>query len=344
MNNIKKIGLSALAGSLVAVSAYAGEMAVTGGLTATYASKSGDTGTAADDHGRGFSTATDLTFTGNAELDNGWTVSGFVTQLATMGGISSSQMSIGMGSMGTLKINKVGGGAVNALDDKLPTAYEEASDNTGHDFIGEDIGSTNNGGAISYHFPELEYEGNTINIGLDYDPASGVGAGGPGSTQVKDVFGKGTGAAVQIGTAYGLSVYAGADVNERLVVSSTAGSITTDEFNGTAGAAYTYGPVTVGYQTWYNDAGAGTHYEADGTSIALVVNENLSVSYGNIDETKYQAGVRSLVNVETSMKAYNIAYSMGAISVSAHHAQVDNADFTTATSNDMTEIAVSFAF
>ena len=44
------------------------------------------------------------------------------------------------------------------------------------------------------------------------------------------------------------------------------------------------------------------------------------------------------------MKAYNVAYSMGAIAIKAHHGQTDNADFTTTTSNDMTEISVSFAF
>ena len=344
MNNFKKIGLSALAGSLVAVSAHAGELAVTGGLTATYASKAGDSGDTAADHGTGFSTATDITFTGSAELDNGWTVSGFITQVEAMGAVSSSQMTIGMGSMGSLKVNRAGGGAVNALDDKLPSAWEEASDNSAHDFVGEDIGSANDDGAISYHLPELEYEGNTINIGVDYDPASGVAAGGTGSTQLKSTFGAGMGVAVQVGTAYGLNAYAGVDTNERMVTSSTAGAITTDEFNGTAGAAYTYGPVTVGYQQWYNDAGAGTHYESDGMSIAFAVNENLSLSYANIEETKYQAGVRSLTNVEASMKAYNVAYSMGAIAIKAHHGQTDNADFSTTTSNDMTEISVSFAF
>ena len=345
MNNIKKIGLSALAGSLVAVSAHAGELSVTGGMTATYATKSGDSGTASDDHGRGFSTDTGITFTGSAELDNGFTVSGFVTQLEGMGAVSSSQMTIGMGSMGKLKINRVGGGAVNALDDKLPSAWEEASDNSAHDFVGEDIGSANDDGAISYHLPELEYAGNTINIGLDYDPASGVAAGGTGSTQVQSLIGTGTGVAVQIGTAYGLNAYAGVDTVERHNTSDVAGSITKDVFNGTAGAAYTYGPVTVGYQTWYNDAGLGTHYASDGTSIAFAVNENLSLSYASIEETKYATGVRAaLTNVEASMKAYNVAYSMGAIAIKAHHGKTDNADFTTTTSNDMTEISVSFAF
>jgi outer membrane protein OmpU len=345
MNTLKKIGLSALAGSLVAVSAHAGEMAVTGGLTATYATKSGDSGTAADDHGRGFSTATDITFTGNAELDNGWTVSGFVTQLEGMGAVSSSQMTITMGDMGKLKVNRVGGGAVNALDDKLPTAWEEASDNSAHDFIGENIGSGNDDGAITYHLPTLEFEGTTIDIGVDYDPAAGVSAGGTGSVQQTSTFGAGTGIAVQVGTELGLSLYAGADDNERLVASSAAGAIKKDGFNGTAGAAYAYGPVTVGYQQWYNDDGAGTHYESDGMSVAFAVNENLSLSYAKIDETKYATGVRSaLTNVEASMKAYNVAYSMGSIAIKAHHGKQDNPDFANSTSAETTEISVSFAF
>ena len=343
MNNFKKIGLSALAGSLVAVSAYAGEVSVTGDLEATYAMKKGDSGKAASDHGSGFSTDTALTFSGSAELDNGWTVSGFITQLEGMGAVSSSQMTIGMGSMGSLKINREGGGAVNALDDKLPSAWEEASDNSAHDFLGEDIGSANDDGAITYHLPELEFEGNTINIGLDYDPASGVKAGGTGSTQLASTsYGGGRGVAVQIGTAYNFNVYAGADMIERR--DTTANK--KDQFNGTVGAAYTYGPVTFGYQEWYNDAGTGDHTTAEGISLAFAVNDNLSVSYGNIEETKNRNGgaVAAAADLKSEMTAYNIAYSMGAIAVKAHHGKTDNANFGTATSADMTEISVSFAF
>jgi len=305
--------------------------------------KKGDSGKAASDHGSGFSTDTALTFSGSTELDNGWTVSGFITQVEGMASVSSSQMTIGMGSMGKLKINRVGGGAVNALDDKLPSAWEEASDNSAHDFLGEDIGSANDDGAITYHLPELDIQGNTINIGIDYDPASGVAAGGTGSTQTQGkTYGTGTGVAVQVGTTVGLSLYAGADMNERHSTANRA----KDQFNVTGGAAYSYGPVTVGYQEWYNDAGAGDHTTADGISIAFAVNENLSVSYGNIEETKNRNGgaVAAAADLKSEMTAYNIAYSMGAIAVKAHHGKTDNANFGTATSADMTEISVSFAF
>ena len=79
-------------------------------------------------------------------------------------------------------------------------------------------------------------------------------------------------------------------------------------------------------------------------SVAFAVNENLSLSYAKIDETKLQAGLRSLTNIEASMKAYNVAYSMGSIAIKAHHGKFDNPDFVTTTSNEMTEISVSFAF
>ena len=43
MNKLKKISLTALAGSLVAVSATAGEMSVSGSLGATYSTQNGTT-------------------------------------------------------------------------------------------------------------------------------------------------------------------------------------------------------------------------------------------------------------------------------------------------------------
>ena len=43
MNNLKKLGLSALAGSLVAVSAQAGEIAVSGSANVTYKTGPGNT-------------------------------------------------------------------------------------------------------------------------------------------------------------------------------------------------------------------------------------------------------------------------------------------------------------
>ena len=69
--NIKKIGLTALAGSLVATSAIAGEMSVAGSASMNVEHTNGG----AANTGKTFSMGNQLTFTGSGELDNGLTVS-----------------------------------------------------------------------------------------------------------------------------------------------------------------------------------------------------------------------------------------------------------------------------
>ena len=66
MNKLTKIGVSALCGSLAAVSAAnAGEMSVSGGANATWTKLSyGSTGNP-------LGMASNLTFTGSGELENG---------------------------------------------------------------------------------------------------------------------------------------------------------------------------------------------------------------------------------------------------------------------------------
>ena len=71
MNNIKKIGLTALAGSLVTLgSAVAGEMSVSGGINTTLKFGKGGGNTR-----RTIGADRDVTFSGGGELDNGTTFS-----------------------------------------------------------------------------------------------------------------------------------------------------------------------------------------------------------------------------------------------------------------------------
>src|SRR6056300_1741259 len=69
MNNLKKLGLTALAGSLVATSAYAGEVTVSGGASMAVKNNSGTDG------GKSWTMGNQLTFSGGGELDNGLNVS-----------------------------------------------------------------------------------------------------------------------------------------------------------------------------------------------------------------------------------------------------------------------------
>jgi outer membrane protein OmpU len=71
MNNFKKIGLTALAASLVSVSANAGSMSVSGSASIGTAGYSGEKVTSGNEYSMG----NQLTFSGSGELDNGLNVS-----------------------------------------------------------------------------------------------------------------------------------------------------------------------------------------------------------------------------------------------------------------------------
>ena len=129
MNNFKKIGVSALAGSLMAVTANAGEMSVAG--TAKIAVEHINGGAA--NSGKSFSMGNQLTFSGSGELDNGMNVSmSFIldqgddtksvqnssTSVSGKGApFDSHSVSVGMDGLGTLTFHGEGGdAAVNAMD------------------------------------------------------------------------------------------------------------------------------------------------------------------------------------------------------------------------------------
>ena len=120
MNNFKKIGLSALAGSLVAVSANAAEMSVSGGASLTIS----DQGNAVE--GNTWTMGDGLTFSASGETDGGITVSTSYT-LDGAGGIDAFSLKMGTDAMGTVTFTgDDGSSALGAVDDVTPNAYEEA--------------------------------------------------------------------------------------------------------------------------------------------------------------------------------------------------------------------------
>ena len=117
MNNLKKIGLSALAGSLaLATSAQAFDASVSVESQAVYSSAQGNEAASEASNGKGIGVDTDVAFSGSGELDMGWTVSVFHS-LDTDTNVTntSTQMTVGMGSLGTLQFNDVGGASTNTV-------------------------------------------------------------------------------------------------------------------------------------------------------------------------------------------------------------------------------------
>ena len=186
MKNITKVGLSALAGSLVMVSANAVEYSMSGALKSVYSTQNNPTG-AESTNGKGLSTKSDLTFTASGELDNGFTV-GYMMAVDTDAALSntSSQLTVGMGSLGTLQVNNIAGSKANAIDDITPHAYNETWD--GLSTVNPStFGSRTSSGSLDYRIPAQELMGVTLNASVTLDPNAGEGSvtdGAVGTTSV----------------------------------------------------------------------------------------------------------------------------------------------------------------
>ena len=99
MNKLKKIGLTALAGSMVATAATAADVSVGMGWSLSYTSADSDEngGTAS------WTIGDSITFTTTGELDNGWTATAYLEVDETGGdGIDDEKLTLDMGDMGTL--------------------------------------------------------------------------------------------------------------------------------------------------------------------------------------------------------------------------------------------------
>ena len=187
MNNLKKIGLSALAGSLaLATSAQAFDAAVSVESQVVFSSAQGDENASEASNGKGIGVDNDIAFSGSGEMDNGFTVS-VSHVLDTNDNVtnSSTQLAVGMGSFGTIQVNQSGGASTNAIDDVLPFAYEEPWDGT--------VGTSEFNIfwiSVKQWFNYLQSssdrnDGCYINASVDYDPQANVAApvaGGVGTT------------------------------------------------------------------------------------------------------------------------------------------------------------------
>ena len=157
MNKLKKLGLTALAGSLVATSVVAGDLTVTGGASIDYTSTSETTG-------NGWSMGDSVNFNGSGDV-NGMDVS---LQIELDGGSYddySIKIDTGEGGAITFSGASKGVGGLNNYADVVPTAWEEVYDVTD----GRDHGMVGNISSTS----SFAYNGTFGNVTLSafYNPA-----------------------------------------------------------------------------------------------------------------------------------------------------------------------------
>jgi outer membrane protein OmpU len=334
MNNIKKIGLTALAGSLVAISAQAAEMTVSGATLLTYTSEDKTEVT-----GNPLGMKTNLSFTASGEV-NGYNVSYMQTSKDQFAGMSSARLSVDMGDMGTLAFDQGSGSGLATIDDKTPTAAEEiwdGIDTTGSAGAYGLVGAAGNSGVLNYvkAFGDITFNGaarrgsGTKNAD-GASSAAGQGAWDFALTGSGDNYGA-------PGLAFGLGY--GEAENGSAANDASAG----ETEHSTIFANYSVGPVTFGVQVSEierNAALTDEHTQAFG--IAFNVNDDLSISYGERDVEYDKTGANATVTEKGTGIA--IAYTMGSIKIAGNRNDVKDNDGTAASNDEMTEIAVSFAF
>jgi len=311
MNNLKKIGLTALAGSLVASSAYAGALSVSGSAGVKYQSKSGSSGTASV-QGNPYSDSNGITFSGSGDLDNGMTVGYSYTM--TDAAFSTSNVTLDMGDSGMLAFGHDSAkGGIDTIKDKMPTAGEEAWDDHG---TGDDAGVTDVGADPSLYY-KVTMSG--IEASASYS-RTGVGTDSSIALVASELV---DGATFGIGTG-----------------TNVTGTSGTEDDLMTVFATYASGPMTFGVQLSEIDkTAANSDIDREAAAISFAVNENLSISYG-ISNVEYE----DTSKVDAESTGISASYTMGGITIGAVNNKTDSFQGSSGTDREFTEVSLSFAF
>ena len=316
--NIKKIGLTALAASLVSVSAHAGEMSVAGGASI------GLKNTSKTSSGKSWTMGNQLTFTGSGELDNGMNVSlSFVLDQAddSTTGIAnapfdSHSVTISSDALGSLVFSGEGGSSAQSAIDT--TAAGDAWNNGSGITAPRAAEAGNN--SLMYTLPSIMDD---LTLKASYSPGS---AGGPSATAWH----------------IGYSGVEGLSLDYAVGQTETVGS---EEEHTTMKASYAYSSFTISYSNTENakDAASGTDEEISSWNLAYTVSDDLSIAYGTETiETEGQS-------VDEEVDKFNVSYTTGGVTLSASQFNASGVGNTTTEAHntgdkDRWSLSATFAF
>jgi outer membrane protein OmpU len=311
MNKLTKVGLTALATTLVSSASFAGEMSVSGSASLSY------TGLNTNSDVNPFAMGDSVKFNGGGDLDNGMTVS--VYYELDGGTYDDYNLKLGLGDAGTLSFSGASssGSGVDKLKDIVPNAYSpvyEATDATDSGLI--DASGNNQTGQWGY-----DVSVGDIALSASYNPR-GTAQGVAGDAE----------------TGYAI-VYSG--LMDGLELSAGYFDDGSQAENETFGVKYTMGSVTAGYQVTTVDyeAQASTDQDATHYGVTIAVNENLSVGAGR-QEIEFDGAADDEVN-----SGISASYTMGSISLGANMNTLESkGGSATAKDVEATVLNVSFAF
>ena len=333
MNKFKKIGLTALAASLVSVSANAGEISVSGSASMGVTGKTGE----GLNVGTSFSMGNQLTFSGSGELDNGLNVSlsfvldqGDDAALASVDSGSSApfdshSVTVSSDAMGSLTFNGEGGATASSTiagtaAGNLWDSFDQLANGSSITFVDLLQTATAGNASFMYTSPELT-DGLTAVISYQPQGSNAESAMGYGVNYV--------------GAVEGLSLhYATTEVDGT--------SAATRGDNTAMKVSYAIGSVTAAYSHNEMDMGStSTDYETSSLGLTYTVSDELSVTVGT--ET-HESTASSTVDAE--IDGISFAYTAGGMTISGGVTQGENLDYSTSTAADVDEwtLGASFAF
>ena len=311
MNKLTKVGLTALATSLVASASYAGELSVSGGASLTY------TGLDSNSDTNPWVMGDSVKFNGSGDLDNGMTVS--VYYELDGGTYDDYNLKLGMGDMGTLSFSGASssGSGVDSVKDIVPAAYTpvyEAANEVGgaKDNGLLDTSGNNQTGQWGYDVTAAGFD-----LSVSYNPKPAAAAAAETGYSVSY-----SGLMDGLTLVYG--VFDDGDIAE----------------NDTFGAKYTMGSVTAAIQSTNVDyeATASTDQDATHMGISMAINDDLTVSAGR-QEVEFDGGTEDEVN--TGIQA---SYTMGSISLTTAINSVESAGGVANKDAEASIFVASFAF
>jgi len=337
MNKLTKLGVSALCGSLAAVSAAnAGELTVTGGVDMSWISLP------KENTGNPIGIGSNVSFSGSGELDNGWGVKLAIDATNALA-YSSANVTVTVPGMGSVLVSQgMSGTGIDRMDDNTPTAWEEAY-GAGLGSGIDTVSGASAGAGIEITPTDLMPSG--IVTRLHYSPdVGGSNAADKGSTANYGSVEAGYDITVEASgdaTPDGMTIYGGYSKVDQY---QNSAALNDDVTEWTAGIKYAVGSFTLGYQISEEDNGRATTttgYENTGYGIVFAINDDLSLSYNNFESD--QQGTTELSTEATSVQ---VAYSAGGLSIRLADQTVDNSSYCTNAANqrDATTLSVALAF
>ena len=324
MNNFKKIGLSALAGSLVAVSAHAAEFSVSGSASITMDRPVLDKGVAT---GNDFSMGDSLVFNASGETDGGLSVA--LMYEIDAGALDEHDIVLS-GDWGSLKFNGSGSSsALAAIDDVTPNAYEEAWDIVDYDgtlTVGSPTVIGGGGGTNMFIYTSPSVGGATFTMAYQNDG---------GAAAVEDSY-------TDFAIAYSPEMVEGLTVGYARASQNAGVSIDVEKSTGYI--KYATGGFTVGYQISEADhdtVSSSADVVAYGVSYA--VNDDFSIGYHSHTYEPDSAASSSASNDQEST-GVSASYTMGGMTIAGAMNETDNMRGVASNDFEAYEFNLSFAF